>query len=239
MDDAHIRTLNKYNQVFYDRFGTSFARQREYFWPSWYEFAAGSRRADSQTPQVVTDIGCGSGRFALFWENELDASLAAYHGVDASAPLLQVAREQLKDLRAPVSLHEQDIVEAILDGSFSPPKSDVFVLFGVLHHIPNQEVRCRLLQILETSLSEHGEIWCTLWNPERVGGKKMAVKEQLDESTALLGWQHESDALRYVHWISPEEEDELIGSLSHTKVLRRWEQNEPGERGNICFILQA
>lgn len=159
--------------------------------------------------------------------------------MDISPVLLAVAEEQLASSEIAYELQEIDIVERLLQHDFQlPPNTHVATLFGVLHHIPGKETRQRLLQVLIQQLPPKGEIWLTIWNPGRVSGKKNRSALDLGNNDHLLGWQHEVDAQRFVHWISAEEEASLLKSLSSVKVVARWEVNTPGERGNICLLLQ-
>ncbi len=239
MDTQTIRHLNRYNQEFYSRYGRSFARQREYFWPSWYVFIESSRLIGEHEKIRVLDVGCGSGRFAMFWSEVVSAEFE-YTGVDISDEMLAEAKRLKEGVSFPVELMQLDVVEAILGDTFVVPNNPhLITLFGVLHHIPDAELRKKLLQNLVDALPVGGELWFTIWNPKRVGARHPQTREVLAENgDEIVGWQGDSEAERYVHWISENEENNIISSLSHVKVLEKWNQNTQGERGNICVILQ-
>lgn len=229
MTDEKIRRLNRYNQSFYSDYGTAFARSREYFWPSWYTFLQHSDCNDIRGIQVA-DIGCGSGRFALFLEDQW-AFPFTYWGTDVSQVLLDVAQSDLMGRSFEFVLLQQDIVENILDSSLQiPSRIDLAVLFGVLHHIPGQKTRITLLQAIWERLEVGGELWFTIWSPLKA--------KDATAPDVLLGWHEDPTAERYVHWLSEVEETEILQALSHSQILARWYENRQGERGNICLLLK-
>jgi len=229
MTDAEIRRLNRFNQSFYSNFGTAFARSREYFWPSWSQFVHHSHGIQHSEIRVA-DIGCGSGRFALFLEEQRSLPFW-YWGTDVSQVLLDIAHKDLNGRSFEFTLLQQDIVENLLDTALQiPSKIDIAVLFGVLHHIPGQQTRIALLQAIWDQVAVGGEVWLTIWSPPQ-------AKDSTDQDS-FLGWRDEPSAQRYVHWLSQNEVAELVHSLPQAKMVARWYENSQGERGNICILLQ-
>lgn len=239
MQAKTIRELNQYNHRFYSQYGESFAHQREYFWPSWSRFLQLSVVLKNTRSVNVADVGCGSGRFALFLHQQLSLPFS-YIGCDVSEELLAVAHRQLQDTVLPHRLYQTDIVEELLEDTFSlPGEPHIIALFGVLHHIPDHGLRKQFLRSLIYSLPSSGELWLTLWNPRRTGVREPAEKQQFSSSgDVLVGWQGEPNAERYVHWISEEEETDLLSSLPQSRVVSKWVQDSRGERGNICLLIQ-
>lgn len=244
-----IQQLNAMNTSFYRQQAASFARQREYYWPSWYRFARYSRVAEFLAPQVV-DVGCGSGRFAQFWQEEVPVQVR-YHGIDVSPELLNHAQLTLETLGWRAQLHERDIVKSVSSQENWLPSANALVtMFGVIHHIPSFLLRLQTIQHAVDSLDAGGELWLTLWNPLRVGTRVPHVTpayrvareygldaQDLEYGDVFLGWQNEP-AVRYVHFVSAPEEHLLLNSVRHARVAHRWVENQRGERGNICVVLR-
>jgi SAM-dependent methyltransferase len=247
MQSKTIVQLNALNKQFYDGQASSWAESRQYFWPSWNTFLKESSLKAKKTISVL-DLGCGTGRFARFVQQQWPQ--AQYWGIDNSSALLAQASHQ--DSHLPDERYEQkDIVAQLLNQEpLSSQKYDLITAFGVLHHVPSQNLREQFLREISQALNPGGECWLTIWLPHQLGWKPPAQKSwesvatQLgldpadhEEGDSFLGWK-KTDAVRYVHWLQDEEQASLL-SISGLTLVQQWPEMSQGERGNLCWLLRA
>lgn len=247
MNEPTIRTLNDLNRQFYQQQAQSWQASRQYAWPSWQTFVERSQLTSGQSIQVA-DIGCGTGRLAPFIGKHFPQ--AGYTGFDASPGLLELAREEHTSLPGEVQWQELDVVEQLLSSQpLLPKKYDLITVFGVLHHIPSQALRQRFLRSLAEALLPGGEIWLTVWLPEKLGQRlpqNVSIDEvaqhwpisadQLETGDVFLGWKNTA-AVRYVHWLQPAEAQALKNTPG-LMLEQSWQETSPGERGNECWLLR-
>ncbi|MBN1423842.1 class I SAM-dependent methyltransferase [Candidatus Fermentibacteria bacterium] len=173
----------------------------------------------------VLDLGCGNGRVARL--------LAArgwggsYVGVDASATLLDEAREGMTTPGAgSVSFLQCDVVNAdpsaVLRQAGIAPLFDTVLLLALLHHIPTAQARQAMLGRAEGLMAPAGRILVSTWqflDNERMRRKLVSwsvagIDEgDVDPNDALLGWRG-SGAYRYCHWIDTTELADLAGGAA-------------------------
>lgn len=152
MKPATVRALNAINRSMYaGQTGAAFSGTRDHPWPGF----ARVRQRFERGPTHVLDVGCGNGRLA--------AALAhpglQFVGVDQSETLLDVARQSFPGCRfANVDLAESDPAQTLPSGPF-----ELVTLFGVLHHIPGEALRARLLAAAASRLSPGGVLAITFW----------------------------------------------------------------------------
>lgn len=246
MTEDTIRRLNALNQQFYTHNALSFSNTRTYTWPSWQKFWEQSAFKESSEATIL-DLGCGNGRLAAFIAKQLPRnSHWTYEGWDSS-PALRQSGESVSPARLATHFQDQDVVEILLQNRPWPTtqRYTVVALFGVMHHIPSLLLRQQLLQRVHRELLvPGGEIWLTLWDPQRYKLKTPALQSdpsfapaELEAGDLFLGWQA-SEVFRYVHFISPEEEKQLLQPLQCSKVVA-WDTVERGERGNRCLLLTS
>jgi tRNA (uracil-5-)-methyltransferase TRM9 len=196
------------NRQFYQTFALQFSATRGRIQP-------GVRRVLGDLPlhADVLDLGCGNGGLAQ--ELARQGYTGTYVGLDFSEGLLSVARQGLPEnytfLQADLSSPGWD--EALQRRAFS------FVLaFAVLHHLPGQALRRRLLSSVRTRLPGGGRLihseWQFLHSPrlrarlqpwQAVG----LAADQVDEGDYLLDWRAGGSGLRYAHHFSEAELVEL------------------------------
>ncbi|MEA3335380.1 MAG: class I SAM-dependent methyltransferase [Chloroflexota bacterium] len=215
MDQPVIERLVTINREFYHRFADQFANTRGPQQPGLLllpDFLPRSGR--------LLDIGCGNGRFALVLEQR--ELLIDYLGIDASRPLLEIARETTNDLRYVRTAFQQVDVMAenwaheLQEGSF-----DAIALLAVLHHIPGRQRRRSLLAGLREHLAPSGVLAISTWqflNSERLK-RKIVPWQQIDIDSDsvepgdyLLDWQRGGSGLRYCHLIDERQLRELAAA---------------------------
>ncbi len=193
----------------------------------------------------LLDIGCGSGALAL----ELDRLwiTGSYLGLDFSAELLMEARTALRAATpggVDIRFAQADLTDAEwVDGIAGFPV-DVVLAFAVLHHLPDVEVRLRVLRQVNDLLPEGGVFIHSEWQfqhsdklmARRVPWESIGIDEaQLDAGDTLLDWRYalpdqpEQVGLRYVHLFSREELAELAAQAGFT-VESEFESDGEGGR---------
>jgi SAM-dependent methyltransferase len=263
MQEATRRALNALNRTFYDRRGETFDATRDHPWPGWPRALAaalpdrmGVAEGDAETPAPplrVLDLGCGNGRFAHFLMHR-GLGPVEYLGLDSSEPLLESARKTLR--RAPrdffVQLAELDFVQGTVanDGraddhrhtedtgpeSIPPGPFDLIVLFGVLHHVPGEDMRRRLVAALADRLAPGGALVLTAWQFGRdarfertmLGATELAARApelgfdpaDLEPGDHLLGFGGDDSVPRFCHFVDEAELDRLWEGLPLVELAR-------------------
>lgn len=249
MRDDTVIALNQINKQFYHAQSQSWHGSRSYFWPSWKIFWDSSSAVDKEAVSVL-DVGCGTGRFLQFCEQQKLRDFS-YLGLDSSQSLLNIAQEnEANQLDNDVSWSQVDIVSHLLhNASLHYKKFSIVVAFGILHHIPSQRLRVKFLEELAKLALPGAELWLTSWQPQRTNQRlpaladpqELAVRfmfdyDDLESGDVFIGWRS-SPNVRYVHWLTENEEECLFPS-KYWQVDKRWEQTTLGERGNLCWLLK-
>lgn len=239
---------------FYQRHGDSFDTTRVHPWPGWdrvWEYV--SDRAHPDQPLACLDAGCGNGRFGLFLAKRLGEQQTAlrYVGLDLDPVLLEAARRDLVD-QSDTSLHCVDLVTNDLH---APPASqDLVVLFGVLHHVPDESVRWGLLRRLARCVAPAGILVVSIWrldqDADRFARKSIDWSEwnagceparridpsDLDPGDALLSWRGDRSTPRYCHFPTDPEIERLAEPSPELEIVDRFEADGPTGRDNLYLV---
>jgi len=229
--DISARLL-ELNRRFYDEQASSFSATRQRIQPGmahsveeWMESHGGyAASADNH----LLDLGCGNGNLALWLANQ--GYRGDYTGVEQSSGLLasEVSLpDNFKFCQADLS-----VADWLVDLPTSP--FDLITCFAVLHHLPGEGLRLRLLRELKRLLAPEGIFILSVWQfmksprlvqriqPWEAIGLKVA---DVDMGDALLDWRAEGEstgsALRYVHAFS-EEELRHLADKSSFQVRESW-----------------
>ncbi len=221
MDQVAVKKLNDLNKKFYQEIGDSFDQTRNYYWEGWKVLYDKGYLGDMDRFKEILDIGCGNGRFASFL---LDKSVKfKYYGMDSSSLLLEKARKRLgSSVTKAVTLKEIDILDLSKMSQYLDDKSfDLITLFGVMHHIPDNELRKEILILCKKHLRQNGKLIFSIWDfmkddrftdrvisPESVG----ISSSEMDQGDHILDWRKGSVAYRYCHYYS---EDEVLTLLKN------------------------
>jgi len=250
VDQRTVRALNQINRSFYRRAADEFDASRNHPWPGWWRLlehihsesdgepgpAAGH---PPDLPIRVLDVGCGNGRFVAFLADQLTAvgGRLDYTGLDSSSRLLARARERSLPI-ARCRWIEQDLIETLLDESPSGvfrvgvagepsdrSRYQLIALFGVLHHVPSDALRARLLRRLGEQLAERGVLALTCWQfaafarfEQKIIGwddyNRTAAEpvdtSQLEAGDHLLPWSDDAELRRYCHFTDESEIQRLL-----------------------------
>jgi tRNA (uracil-5-)-methyltransferase TRM9 len=208
-----ILKLLELNHLFYQTFAVQFSSTRLRLQP-------GVRRIFEELPLPahLLDLGCGNGNLAhalASWSFQ-----GTYLGLDNSPKLLEEAQNEglasdqyvflCADLASP-NWKSAFSGWALMSG-FSP--FDRIVAFAVLHHLPGEKHRLRLLREVRALLAPGGSFihseWQFLrsprWRARILPWEKVGLSNaDVDAGDYLLDWRHGGQGLRYVHHFTTDE----------------------------------
>jgi tRNA (uracil-5-)-methyltransferase TRM9 len=241
METATQMKLLQINQQFYDHYARSFSATRNQAQPGVRCLLKKMSRVAS-----VLDVGCGNGTLA----QTLAASGFAgrYLGLDMSEDLLADAAKGLEGSETgsyqflQADLADPDWVESIPGGQF-----DWLVAFAVLHHIPGQSLRERIVADFSRLVSPESWVAISVWqwhNSPRLLKRVLPWSavglnpDKLDPGDVLMDWRAgETVGLRYVHTFNESELSELAQSAGF-QVQQSFYSD--GKTGNLALyqVLQ-
>jgi len=220
MDPAVQAQLLALNRRFYEQVAEPFDATRRATPPGKVALAARLlRAAQGQGPVTLLDVGCGNGRFAWLLDEQAGADGAAIHytGVDGSATLLDAARRHTQTLRqVSARLVQADLATAdwLTQVDAPDPGFDMAVCLATLHHFPGFDLRARLLRQIASLVKRGGMVALSTWqffDSARLAGKVLPwetiglTADAVEPGDALLPWQQDVYAVRYVHQIDAAE----------------------------------
>ncbi len=198
-------------------------------------------------PQDVLDLACGNMRFQRFLNDTMPENLPRFYCVDSCSDLVDESFD--------AQFQELDIVNAVLQNDnlsdlIEAPPCDLAVSFGFLHHVPGIDARKRVIQALVDNVMPGGLIGVSLWQfmtSKRLASKARKTTEralvnldiELDEGDYLLGWQDQTDTLRYCHSFTSDEAEELAQSVGEScDLVERFEADGTNNALNIYLIMR-
>ncbi len=258
MSPENQSALRAVNRRFYDRFAFEFDSSRERPWPGWKRVAdrvgppeLGKR---NQAPALATvlDVGCGNGRFGAFLAGRTGG--LSYLGVDGCPGLLRAAAGRLDGLLEASELRRLDVLEADLDRALGGRRFDLIALFGVLHHLPGNDARRRLLQRLGRWLTPAGVLAASIWRldqtprfarrvvpweaynrqRERHGLEPLDLAD-LETGDFLLSWGGDAEYPRYCHFPDDAEIESWIAA-PRLPLADRFEADGPSGSDNLYLV---
>jgi tRNA (uracil-5-)-methyltransferase TRM9 len=241
MDLVTANKLIDLNRQFYQTFGKDFSATRGRLQPGVLRILDGL-----EGQERILDLGCGNGELAR--ELARRGHRGSYLGVDFSLPLLQAAESRLEGFS--VRFTQSDITSSNWGSDLSESSYDIVFLFAVLHHIPGESIRLRLLKKIQRLLKPGGKLNLSNWQflssdrlKARIQSWELAglSPAQVDDDDYLLDWRAGGTGLRYVHHFSENELGALAGrtqfriigtffSDGHNHNLglyQIWEKNSP------------
>jgi SAM-dependent methyltransferase len=217
MNSATIRQLDQLNKQFYAQIHQEFAQSRAEPWEGWQQLLEFWPESVKTAVRIkVLDIGCGTGRFGHFLQQETKPIV--YYGIDNSAELLTEAQQKLGGFGSfiQVELVEELLTQEHIFADISQTFA-VVSMFGVLHHIPSRQLRQKAFCEMAAALQPDGRIWLATWqfNQPRFAQKYIQPQsvgvspEELEPNDFFLPWDRGGHAVRYCHLTTDEEVADL------------------------------
>jgi SAM-dependent methyltransferase len=212
MDAATTKQLLDINRQFYQTFGREFSSTRQRLQRGVLQILD-TLNGDER----ILDLGCGNGELAR--ELMRRGQRGPYTGVDSSPTLLEVARRGWED--APAVFIHADLAASDWDMRLVPaarPEFDLVTAFAVLHHIPGEALRLKILQRVHALLGRGGRFIHSEWQFLKSSRLSRRIQpwaevgladEQVDAGDALLDWRSGGRGLRYVHQFDERELEDL------------------------------
>jgi len=247
MDEQTIQKLNQLNHKFYDKIAADFSETRQRPWEGWEQLLSIIKASFLEKPHMtVLDVGCGNGRFAEFLKPEIKPLEMKYVGLDSNKDLLEIAERNLRKLDF-VSLQLKKV--DILNDTLEYP-ADLICVFGVLHHIPGENTRQKLVKKLSTQLNKGGLLIFTAWQfdqlpntferrikPTEIEEKLGIALTNLERNDYLLTWERGEHSIRFCHLIDDQEIEGLIVA-SGLKKLQVFSADGKNHVTNRYVVLQ-
>jgi SAM-dependent methyltransferase len=249
VDDATALALNAINLALYRDRAAEWDAVRTRPWRGFARVAEALARLPAERLRVL-DVGCGNGRLGRALGDALGARREAleYTGVDASAPLLERAREgaphgarfTLADFVATPAEH------ALPAGPF-----ELVALFGVLHVVPGHARRRALLAAAAARIAPGGLLALSRWRFTECEERRTRIvpwerydaqaatpidRRQLEPGDHLLSFGARG-ALRYGHAIDAGELQGLLAGLP-LEPLADWCDDGRDARENHYALLR-
>ena len=212
--DMLVDRLLEINRDFYSNLGLQFSDTRQKIQPGVSLIIETIPRDAS-----ILDIGCGNGSLWLALKG--NGYRGKYIGVDNSQELITIARSKTtittvdpgKPGKAFNHLNNVEFLHADISNSkwasvLTEQQFDLILVFSVLHHLPGQRLRLRLLKQINDLLAPSGVFFHSEWqflNSKRLRSKIIpweivGIDElDLDPHDYLLDWKSGGYGLRYVH----------------------------------------
>ena len=206
-------------------------------------------------PLRVLDAGCGNGRFGRAVAAHVGS--VEYTGIDSDPALVDAARRQLDTLGQSVSVRlavGDLLLEPLADHLDADASFDCIGLFGVLHHVPGEARRIRLLTELAARLAPGGRLAASVWRLDhkpRFDRKRLPWDEHnrraaargepaidvddLEPGDHLLTWSGDLDRPRYCHFPTDAEIERWLEALSNVELVHRFHAD--GREGDDNLYL--
>jgi len=188
---------------------------------------------DLKEGEKVLDLGCGNGRwYRVFKDKKID-----YFGVDNSGKLIEIAKENFPEAKF--------FVGDALNLPFPENFFDKVYSIALLHHIPSEEFRIKVLNEAKRVLKKEGILVLTCWKIHRSREiftllkytfLKLIGKSKLDFKDMFLPWGRRT--LRYYHCFSKKELEHLVKKAGFEILESGVVKNKRGNRKNYYLICK-
>ncbi|MEK7452712.1 MAG: class I SAM-dependent methyltransferase [Patescibacteria group bacterium] len=240
MQEEYAKELIEKNRKAYDFISKDFDRTRAYLWDGLKPFAKYTN--DNQS---ILDFGCGNGRLiSLFSKRNI-----SYTGVDLSEALINIAKKKYKDNLSDGVLSAEFLKIDSLELHFSDCYFDNIYSIAVLHHIPTENMRIKLLKEFYRTLKPKGKIILTnwnLWQPDyrnlifKYAIKKLLGQSKLSFNDIMVPWKNEKKevvAERYYHAFTMRELESIL-KKSRFKLLENGYFGGKNNDANIYIVAE-
>lgn len=226
MDANTIHILDQLTTDFYARCAKSFSATRHHAWEGWRRLVHLPIFSSLGSSFDLLDIGCGNLRFETFLSRNVKSEMLVWAVDNCPALLPHGTSVRFQELNI-----VSELIDDTLNADLEAPLCEFVCSFGLFHHIPDTDLRKRLLDTMVERAKPHGIIALSLWRfeeDERLLAKaKHATKRALEAYPSLrleahdwlLDWQRQPGVFRYCHSFCDEEVDELVQHVSSEAAL--------------------
>jgi ubiquinone/menaquinone biosynthesis C-methylase UbiE len=228
MDLEFVKSILEQTKQNYNLIAKEFSASRREIWEELNFLFANLKEREK-----VLDLGCGNGRwYPVFKEKKVD-----YFGVDNSEKLIEIAKENFPDAKF--------FVGDALNLPFSDNFFDKVYSIALLHHIPSEDFRIKVLKEAKRVLKSGGILILTCWKICRLREilvllkytfLKIVGKSKLDFRDAFVPW--DKKMLRYYHFFTQKELENLVRKVGFEILESGVVKNKRGNRQNYYIICQ-
>lgn len=190
----------------YNRIARSFSATRRYVWPELEQF-----KNLIKNEQKILDWGCGNGHLLQLFSGKN----VTYYGLDQSPELIKIARELWSDqinqgqAKFYCTAHRQK--------KFPANYFDLVFLVASFHHLPDDEIRLKLLREIYLAMKIGAKLIMTVWNLQSPWAKSQLAKDwqKIGDNDYLIPWKDQQPkilAMRYYHHFSKQELSSLLAA---------------------------
>lgn len=226
------RRLLELNARFYAENAGSFSATRQRIQPGmarslteWFTARGGIA---ASAGLHLLDLGCGNGNLAAWLAGQ--GFQGYYTGLDQSPGLLECA----SGIPQRMAFQSADLSKPDWLAELPTRPFDLVTCFAVLHHLPGEGLRLRLLREIKRLLAPEGNFILSVWQVHRSPRLVKRIQPwssagldaaDLDEGDVLLDWRAgggaDSQALRYVHVLN-EAELKRLAEKSSFQIQQSW-----------------
>lgn len=228
MDKTTFNQILELNSRFYKSVADEFSLTRQYAWNGWNKLIAEFIKLNIVTPSIL-DIGCGNGRFYNFLQNK--GINCKYLGIDDNTELLKLAATDY-----PSATFESH--DAIKELNKISDKFNLVVAFGLTHHIPDKAYRREWFTNILTLCEKKCMVALTFWDFLQLKEKIITDHSfHLDNDDYILGWGNKKNALRYAHYYTGDELNDISKLFKTAGFDIKLEYNSDGRNGLLNHYL--
>jgi tRNA (uracil-5-)-methyltransferase TRM9 len=228
MDLDFAKSILEKTKENYNLIAKEFSATREEIWEE-LKFLFG----DLKEGEKVLDLGCGNGRwYKIFKEKKVD-----YFGLDNSEKLIEIAKKNFPDAKF--------FVGDALSLPFQDDFFDKVYSIALLHHIPSEDFRIKVLKETKRVLKPGGILILTCWRIHRLREilallkytlLKIIGRSKLDFKDFFVPWGKKM--LRYYHFFTQRELENLVKKVGFEILESGVVKNKMGNRQNYYIISQ-